>query len=529
MKKKNILWTIAIALLLLVLPGINVQAASIKMGNKFTKKNITYMVTCISGKKVYVRVTSGKNAKGSVSIPATVTYKNKKCIVDEIGKNAFKANKNITKVTIGKNVNDIYPGAFMNCTKLKYVTFNEDPVIEKNAFKNCTNLTRVTWKKTMDAKVADTAFSGCKKYLYTTFNGITYKMNKDKQTAKVISVKDAKVGKSGDITIPNTVIICNKTYNVTAISKNAKNTNKKVKNIQIECSHQWVGEYKPSNTTKWIEYPVAYGWHCNSCGKLYRDSKSDPCHNDHGGSYDGNANHAEVGYWRDGKTTECYMYTGYVICSKCGLKNQCQHEGYQAALKCQHKNTHAVKMTTYVKPEYKLIDAIYNPNESDYEQIEAGYCNAKVVKNPWHCHVCNADYYSKQDDPCKGRDGLVVTWHENDALSEVVSKGYYKQVDTGNYQCDDCGMILQVYSGKTTYELHEFFNKNGTYRLVTLQTFEVGEKLNQIRESSYTCKDCGMIHKNGRWDSNPFYFEGTRRISAFIETEEDIQYFISTQ
>lgn len=65
-----------------------------------------------------------------------ITYK-----VESIANNAFKGNKKITSVTIGKNVKTIGKNAFANCTKLKTV--------------NC--------KSTVLTKIGATAFSGDKK------------------------------------------------------------------------------------------------------------------------------------------------------------------------------------------------------------------------------------------------------------------------------------------------------------------------------------------------------------------------------
>lgn len=102
------------------------------------------------------------SAKGSVRIPNTIkadgiTYK-----VTKISENAFKNNKQITKVTIGSNIRTIGAGAFSGCNKITKVTFGKEVTsIGKNAFKNCTKLQSIkigSKVKTIGAN----AFSGCK-------------------------------------------------------------------------------------------------------------------------------------------------------------------------------------------------------------------------------------------------------------------------------------------------------------------------------------------------------------------------------
>ncbi len=85
-----------------------------------------------------------KNQK-SVSVPATVTLNKKVYKVSAIDKNAFKDNKNLTKVTIGKNVSTIGVSAFQGAIKLKKLDLSKASVtvINKNAFKNCKTLASI--------------------------------------------------------------------------------------------------------------------------------------------------------------------------------------------------------------------------------------------------------------------------------------------------------------------------------------------------------------------------------------------------
>lgn len=488
--KKNILWTIAIALLLLVLPGINVQAASVKKGSKVTKKNITYQVTNVKNKTMKV-IKGEPSSKGYVTIPSTVKYKGKTYTVTVISKNAFKEKKKLTKVTIGKNVK----------------------VIASNAFKGCTGLKTVKWnKKPANIKIYKSAFSGCMNYKFNTIAGITYKTGKN-NTLEVTSVKGAKV-KNGKVTIPNKVVINGKYCVVTTISKNVKK-NDNVQAIVIKkkddkqpskeddspCQHKWVARECPTGNKEEIESAVEYGWRCDNYGtdwaspdcysKYYRDEEDDPCHTGNGawGSY---------GTWREAKYTDEIKPTGELVCSKCGTVKKCTHAGYKKTTSCKHQNKHVVKATMYVKPVYKENYVYCNPDEEWLK--EGNPNNREIVYNPWCCYVCNRNFYTKEDDPCKGRDGKTITWEGDGILSEVISKGYYKQVDTGDYQCDDCGLILNVYSTNRVDEFMPSYNDNGTYLLISYPTeIKKGNKF-KWETTEYFCKDCGLHCDDGKWE-----------------------------
>ena len=111
-----------------------------KKGTKLTKSGVTYQVTKAGAKEGYVAYTKAKkNVKGSVTIPATVTIDGVTYKVTSIAANAFKGNKKITKVTIGKNIEKIGKNAFYGCKKLSSITFKTTKLkaskVGKNAFK----------------------------------------------------------------------------------------------------------------------------------------------------------------------------------------------------------------------------------------------------------------------------------------------------------------------------------------------------------------------------------------------------------
>ena len=76
-----------------------------------------------------------KNIKNLV-IPATVKYRSKSFKVTVINAGAFKNNRSIRKLTVGKNVITIMNKAFYRCSNLKKVVIRGRSLknIGKNAF-----------------------------------------------------------------------------------------------------------------------------------------------------------------------------------------------------------------------------------------------------------------------------------------------------------------------------------------------------------------------------------------------------------
>ena len=90
-----------------------------------------------------------------------------------IDEDAFKGNKEITKLILPKTLTEIPERAFQNCTGLKEITIPyQTNVIGKNAFENCTSLETIYLNKFIDedrpneemtgaVTVANEAFKGC--------------------------------------------------------------------------------------------------------------------------------------------------------------------------------------------------------------------------------------------------------------------------------------------------------------------------------------------------------------------------------
>ena len=118
---------------------------------KLTSVNGVYKVNS-DGKTVTFTKPVNKN-KTTVTIPATVTVNGKVCNVTEIASKAFKSNKKLKKITIGKNVVKIGSQAFYNCKNLKKITIQTSLLTSKTvgskAFKGTPNKPTVTVPKAL--------------------------------------------------------------------------------------------------------------------------------------------------------------------------------------------------------------------------------------------------------------------------------------------------------------------------------------------------------------------------------------------
>ena len=99
-----------------------------------------------------------------VVIPDTVTVDGVTYAVTAVSVDAFKNNKKLKKVTIGRNVEEIEKGAFSGCTSLTKVTVSAEKLesIGDNAFANCYKLTSVTIPEGVET-IGKNSFAGCKK------------------------------------------------------------------------------------------------------------------------------------------------------------------------------------------------------------------------------------------------------------------------------------------------------------------------------------------------------------------------------
>ena len=137
------------------------QAAGV--GTLLTNKEGKYVVT-VSGKNPEVEFKSLTNKKTTrVTIPETIRKDGVTYAVTSIAENAFKNNKKIKSVTIGKNVKTIGKNAFRNCSKLTSITIPKNvKTIKNNAFYGCKKLKKVTIKSTGIKTIGKNAFKGVK-------------------------------------------------------------------------------------------------------------------------------------------------------------------------------------------------------------------------------------------------------------------------------------------------------------------------------------------------------------------------------
>ena len=101
--------------------------------------------------------------KASVRIPDTIKVNGITCKVTGISANAFKNNKSLKSVTIGRNVTVIGTNAFYGCKKLSKVSGGNGIVkIGYRAFANCISLSKITIPGSVRS-IGKQAFCNCKK------------------------------------------------------------------------------------------------------------------------------------------------------------------------------------------------------------------------------------------------------------------------------------------------------------------------------------------------------------------------------
>ena len=112
---------------------------------------------------VSVEFTKPVYKKASVRIPDTIKVNGITCKVTGISANAFKNNKSLKSVTLGRNVTVIGTNAFYGCKKLSKVNDGNGIVkIGHRAFANCSSLSKITIPGSVRS-VGKQAFCNCKK------------------------------------------------------------------------------------------------------------------------------------------------------------------------------------------------------------------------------------------------------------------------------------------------------------------------------------------------------------------------------
>ncbi len=142
--------------------------AKLKKGSKIRDKRTkaVYKITSTGKNKTAEYVKSTKNNTTDIFIPASVKLKGKTFKVVSVGKGAFKNNKKLKSVKIGKNIKVINKEAFSGCKKLEKVKMGRNVTsIGKKAFNNCTSLRIITIPSKVK-KIGAKAFYQCKNLRY---------------------------------------------------------------------------------------------------------------------------------------------------------------------------------------------------------------------------------------------------------------------------------------------------------------------------------------------------------------------------
>ena len=219
-----------------------------KTDNSTENDNTLKNVVAGSGKNkaLYNIVKSGKTASfvapqnktaTNIVIPATVKVSGVTYKVTAIEKNAFKKNKNIKSVTIGKNVKTIGKEAFSSCNKLKTVKFGSDvTTIGDKAFYKCSALTKISLPSKVKT-IGKSAFYGCKKVTSITIgknvNKIESKAFYGCSKVKILTIKSPKLTAKG---------IGSKAFSKTPKSMTVKVPKKKLKTYKTMLNKRGVNK-----------------------------------------------------------------------------------------------------------------------------------------------------------------------------------------------------------------------------------------------------------------------------------------------
>ena len=114
------------------------ETVAVAVGDTVTVKNVVYKVTDVDAKTVQA-VSATSDASGVLTIANKVTINDETYTVTAIAEKAFKNNKKITSVKVGKNVESIGAAAFQNCKNLSKIVVKDASTLQsvgKNALKN---------------------------------------------------------------------------------------------------------------------------------------------------------------------------------------------------------------------------------------------------------------------------------------------------------------------------------------------------------------------------------------------------------
>lgn len=131
---------------------------------------VGYLKYKISGKDSAAVTGTTQKTRTAITVRSTVNIKGKTFKVTAVETGAFKGNKKLKSIVIGKNVKTIDKYAFYNCTSLKSVKMKKASGLSKigeKAFMKCTSLTGITLPSTVRS-IGKAAFYGDRKLKYIT-------------------------------------------------------------------------------------------------------------------------------------------------------------------------------------------------------------------------------------------------------------------------------------------------------------------------------------------------------------------------
>ncbi len=178
----------------------NSGGTALVVGERVETKKADYIVTKVKKNTVELAYAAPAEGLKKVTVPATVTLKSgKKANVTSIAQNAFRNNKTVQSVTIGKNVKSIGKYAFMDCKNLTKVTIGKNvSSIGTKAFYNAKKLKtiKINTSKLTLKKVGTKAFKGIHKKALITVPAKKYKSYKTilgkRGIGKKVTVKKQK-------------------------------------------------------------------------------------------------------------------------------------------------------------------------------------------------------------------------------------------------------------------------------------------------------------------------------------------------
>lgn len=177
-------------------PSDSIVQPDVPEVKEFVDKSSSGKYTILDSNKKTVVYKPSSTKLTKADIPDVIPYNGQVYKVTMIADNAFKNNKKLTKVIIGKNVTVIGKNAFYGCIKLKKVSGGGNvKQIKDNAFKGCKVLSSLTLSKKLTA-IGANAFNGCKKLKTLTIKS-------EKLTSSKVSKKAfAGLTKATSIKVP---------------------------------------------------------------------------------------------------------------------------------------------------------------------------------------------------------------------------------------------------------------------------------------------------------------------------------------